>query len=135
METLTTLKTKKISDFFKYVRETEDTMPTDGRLKKILQVQYQRFANVILDKPLLPTANALTKNDIAELRKYGHKYPAFTEIIDEMIVEPGIYPSHDIHSRFMKLLGDRSNFNLQAGSVDVRGTLDKNYRGKYDTGR
>lgn len=43
-ETLSNLKTIKISAFFKYVRETSDTLPTDGALKKILLANAGKFS-------------------------------------------------------------------------------------------
>ena len=45
-ETLSTLRTDKIQEFFKFVRSAEDTLPNDGVLKKILSSNYQRFARV-----------------------------------------------------------------------------------------
>jgi len=46
-EVLTNLKTSKIQDFFIHVRSTEDTLPNDGVLKKILSSNFEKFTNYI----------------------------------------------------------------------------------------
>lgn len=43
-ETLHNLKTSDIQKFFSLVREGEEALPTDGRLKKILTQNYHKFA-------------------------------------------------------------------------------------------
>ena len=44
-ETLKTLSTAKISAFFKYIRENEPQLPTDGQLKRILGATHERFSS------------------------------------------------------------------------------------------
>ena len=43
-ETLKNLRTDKISDFFKFVRSSEDMLPNDGILGKILRANYKQFS-------------------------------------------------------------------------------------------
>lgn len=43
-ETLETLSTEKITEFFTYVRRTEDVLPNDGVLKRILIGNHLRFS-------------------------------------------------------------------------------------------
>jgi len=52
-ETLSSLKTTQIEEFFKYVRSTEETLPNDGILKKILTNNYKRFSNYIPEEKQL----------------------------------------------------------------------------------
>lgn len=42
-ETLSSLRTDKISEFFKYVRENCEVLPTDGILKKILRTKADEY--------------------------------------------------------------------------------------------
>jgi len=44
-ETLEALPTDKIKDFFKYIRTNEDSMPSDGVLRKILSNNHKKFTN------------------------------------------------------------------------------------------
>jgi len=42
-DTLVGLPTENIVAFFKYVRDNEETLPTDGRLLKILRARMDKF--------------------------------------------------------------------------------------------
>lgn len=102
-ETLHTLKTDKISSFFKYVRESEESLPTDGRLKTILKQNYQRFANYTQEVPQIEN-KALTQNDRETILMYAEKYPDFKDLFLESLEDDDLYPSNDWHKRFMRLL-------------------------------
>jgi len=54
-ETLETLSTSKISAFFKYIRETCETLPADGVLKRILKTKAKEYSKAakVLDVPLI----------------------------------------------------------------------------------
>ena len=51
-ETLHTLRTDKISLFFKHVRESQDMLPTDGTLKKILSSGFDKYSKAIVEKQI-----------------------------------------------------------------------------------
>lgn len=51
-ETLFSLRTDKITAFFKYVRESSDVLPTDGALKKILRSKANEFSKRLKVKAL-----------------------------------------------------------------------------------
>jgi len=67
-ETLRSLKTNKISDFFKYVRENQEMLPTDGQLKKLLSANHQRFSNNVLEAPQITYTGELPTD--AWMREY-----------------------------------------------------------------
>jgi len=50
-ETLAKLKTNKITEFFKFVRDTETTLPNDATLKQILEGNQARFGEPITKAP------------------------------------------------------------------------------------
>lgn len=54
-ETLSSLRTDKITVFFKYVRESSDILPTDGALKKILRSKADEFSKRRKLKELPPS--------------------------------------------------------------------------------
>jgi len=63
-ETLEPLKTSKIQEFFKFVRTTEDMLPNDGTLKKILSNNYKRFTNYIPEEKQLENDNDIISENL-----------------------------------------------------------------------
>ena len=51
-ETLRTLRTDKISLFFRNVRESQDMLPTDGTLKKLLSAGHDKYSETIVEKQI-----------------------------------------------------------------------------------
>lgn len=56
-ETLSSLRTDKIQAFFKYVRESSETLPTDGALIKILRSKADEFSKKRKLKELPPSSS------------------------------------------------------------------------------
>ena len=108
-ETLYYLDSDKIGEFFKYVRETEEKIPTDGRLKFLLRTQSERF-KVRLKQKLLPKGTKATSEaDLAYMFEMGLKYPAFKELSLELIQNESEIVSDDFNKRFFEKLKHPEN--------------------------
>ena len=68
LETLSTLPTRYITPFFAYIRSTEDTLPSDGRMKRILSLNYDKFSDKKVEK-VISRSEILPDSDW--LRKFG----------------------------------------------------------------
>lgn len=110
-EILSNLPTGKIEAFFKYVRETVTNLPTDAELKKVLTEQYKRFTNYVESSINLPAPPVvMSKDEVAGLREYGQKYPAFQGIMEEIIQDGNDFLEAEIHQRFCQMLRNPDNF-------------------------
>jgi len=125
-ETLHTLKTERIPAFFKMVRETEEVLPTDGTLKKILTGHYQEFTNYVDNSNKLGKPRVITKADIEYMRSMGQKYPNFKGILEEIIQCPEDYVTLELHKRFCEMIKDSDNLksSIRVQPLGVRATKD-----------
>jgi len=109
-ETLSTLKTYKIQEFFKYVRTSEDVLPNDGTLLKILRQNAGKFKEEEFHQKI-EHAPKLTGQDKATLKMYASRYPDFEDLFLESLEDEDLYPSQDWHRRFMARMQDRLIMN------------------------
>jgi hypothetical protein len=113
LEMLKNLKTDKILEFFLYVRENEDTFPSDARLKKILQAQFKRFASIIPEEQRITSSHPLTDPEIKELGLVSRKHPGFSNVLKRVVLENdrAEFASKELWTEFFQMLGDNKNFN------------------------
>lgn len=108
-DTLASLQDDKIREFFRYVRENESTMPSDGRLKAILRSTSPRFTKSGPDNLQIEHKATFTAAQRADLASYAQKYPAFAELIQEAVEDDSAYPSDEWRSQFFQLLGTKGS--------------------------
>jgi len=101
LDSLDGLATNRIDAFFKYLRENEDTLPSDGKMLSILRSSLQRFgtgAELVQIEPV-DTFGARERETVIA---YGRKYPEYESLFSELLEDDSPYPSGDWKRRFFK---------------------------------
>ena len=98
LESLKGLDTEHISGFFKSVRDSDDMLPTDGRLLALLRLSADKFGVKL--KALNAPQATFTSNDKEFLMKMGLKWPNYAVEMNELLQDDEVYPSKDWIERF-----------------------------------
>ena len=103
LETLVSLPTEQIEPFFRYIRENESTLPTDGRLMSIFRLKQDVFGP---NETLAITHEKAKWGYPERLRAYNVsvKHPAFAEFFRELDSDKEVYPSDELKEKFFQMM-------------------------------
>jgi len=110
-ETLLGLPTNQIEAFFRYIRDNEEGIPSDGKLLSIYRATVSRFIPQDTHRIEAPK-EYLTHAERESIKDYAFKYPGFRNLFNELLQDDDKYPSKDWMGRFWREMPNAYNFNI-----------------------
>lgn len=114
-DTLHGLPDNQIKPFFKYIRENEDGIPTDGKLLSIFRTLISRFGEEL--KQIEASKDVFGREEKLAIRETAMKYPSLKPILRELMEEPDEIPSPEWQGNFFKQLSTPGTFQ-EIGEYD-----------------
>lgn len=107
-ETLENLDTSKIQSFFKFIRETCETMPSDGALKKILRENHKKFSIHNENTVQIEDKKYLSNDEKMYLKQCGINHPDFKDLFDECLEDDDRYPTQEWGKKFWERVTNKT---------------------------